>query len=76
VLEESRVLAVSTWRLSDAHTWLNAFRPRADGARQRPLPLDRAFRRKPAWHAIRSALARAGSKGDRSDHSWRQQTAS
>jgi endo-1,4-beta-xylanase len=56
VLEESRVLSVSTWGLSDGSTWLNGFRPRPDGAWQRPLPLDRAFRRKPAWHAIKAAL--------------------
>jgi len=56
VLEESRVLAVGTWGLADASTWLNAFRPRPDGARQRPLLLDRAFRRKPAWHAVRAAF--------------------
>ncbi len=60
VLEESTVLAVSTWGLSDDKTWLNGFRPRPDRARQRPLPLDRALRRKPAWHAIKAALLRAG----------------
>jgi endo-1,4-beta-xylanase len=56
VLEENRVLAVTTWGLTDEMTWLNGFRPRADGARQRPLLLDRALRRKPAWHAVRAAL--------------------
>ena len=59
VLEESNVIAVSTWGLSDGGTWLNAFRPRADEAAQRPLPLDRALRRKPAWHAIKAALLNA-----------------
>jgi endo-1,4-beta-xylanase len=56
VFEESRVLAVSTWRLSDDGTWLNGFRPRPDAARQRPLLYDRAVRRKPAWYAVRDAL--------------------
>lgn len=59
VLDESSVLALSTWGLSDGYTWLNSFRPRADGAPQRPLLLDRVFRRKPAWHAVREALLRA-----------------
>ncbi|MEE1658248.1 endo-1,4-beta-xylanase [Microvirga sp. CF3062] len=56
VLEEAKVLAVSTWGLSDDRTWLNSFRPRSDGARQRSLLLDRAIRKKPAWHAVRGAL--------------------
>ncbi len=60
VLDESTILAVSTWGLSDDRTWLNGFRPRSDGAPQRPLPLDRALRRKTAWHAVRAALLRAG----------------
>jgi endo-1,4-beta-xylanase len=62
VLEESTVLAVTTWGLSDDRTWLNAFRPRPDGSSQRPLPLDRALRRKPAWHAIKAALLQAGAR--------------
>ena len=62
VPEESTVLAVTTWGLSDDCTWLNAFRPRADGSSQRPLPLDRALRRKPAWHAIKAALLQAGAR--------------
>ncbi|MGF9758418.1 endo-1,4-beta-xylanase [Microvirga sp. 0TCS3.31] len=56
VLEEAEVLAVSTWGLSDHRTWLNGFRPRSDGAPQRPLLFDRATRRKPAWHGVRDAL--------------------
>jgi endo-1,4-beta-xylanase len=59
VLDEARVLAVSTWCLSDDRTWLNGFRPRSDGALQRPLPFDRALRRKPAWHALQGALLKA-----------------
>lgn len=56
VLEEAEVLAVSTWGLSDDRTWLNGFRPRPDGAPQRPLLFDRAVRRKPAWRAVKDAL--------------------
>ncbi|MBM1170852.1 endo-1,4-beta-xylanase [Microvirga arabica] len=56
VFEEAEVIAVSTWGLTDDRTWLNGFRPRPDGARQRPLLFDRAVRRKPAWHAVQDAL--------------------
>jgi endo-1,4-beta-xylanase len=56
VLDEAEVIAVSTWGLSDARTWLNGFRPRHDGAPQRPLLFDQAIRRKPAWHAVKDAL--------------------
>ncbi|WP_262268736.1 endo-1,4-beta-xylanase [Microvirga yunnanensis] len=59
VLAEGAVRAVSTWGLSDGSTWLNGFRPRADGAPQRPLLHDRAFRRKPAWHAVKDAFGHA-----------------
>jgi endo-1,4-beta-xylanase len=57
VLESCPTLAVTTWGLTDARTWLSGFRPRPDGTPVRPLPLDRRLRRKPAWHAIAEALA-------------------
>jgi endo-1,4-beta-xylanase len=63
VLDEADVLAVSTWGLSDDRTWLNGFRPRSDGAPQRPLLFDRAVRRKPAWHGVRDALLRERQPG-------------
>ncbi|MBJ6127106.1 endo-1,4-beta-xylanase [Microvirga sp. BT325] len=63
VLEETEVLAVSTWRLSDDRTWLNGFRPRPDGAPQRPLLYDRAIRRKPAWHEVEHALSKERQPG-------------
>jgi endo-1,4-beta-xylanase len=66
VLDEARVLALSTWCLSDDRTWLNGFRPRSDGARQRPLLFDQAARRKPAWHAVRTALLKERPTIDRS----------
>jgi len=56
VLEECRVVGVSTWCLSDDRTWLEAFQPRADGEGLRPLPLDCGLQRKPAWHALKAAL--------------------
>jgi endo-1,4-beta-xylanase len=65
VLEEAEVLAVSTWGLSDDRTWLNGFRPRPDGATQRPLLFDRAVRRKPAWHAVKDALLQERQPGSK-----------
>jgi endo-1,4-beta-xylanase len=59
VLEESRTLAVTTWGLDDGRSWLAEDRPRPDGAAVRPLPFDRALRRKPAWHALKNAFLRA-----------------
>jgi endo-1,4-beta-xylanase len=59
VLAESRTLSVTSWGLTDRRTWLKGFRPRADNAPQRPLLLDSALRRKPAWHAVRQALLQA-----------------
>lgn len=57
VLEESRLLAVTTWGLDDGRSWLAAEERRwPNGALPRPLPFDRALRRKPAWHALRAAL--------------------
>jgi endo-1,4-beta-xylanase len=56
VLAESKVLSVCTWGLSDARSWLHSHQRRGDGSPLRPLPRDRALRRKPAWHAIRAAL--------------------
>jgi endo-1,4-beta-xylanase len=67
ILDEARVLAVSTWCLSDGRTWLNGFRPRSDGALQRSLLFDRAIRRKPAWHAVKAALLRQGQGASRPD---------
>lgn len=52
VLAEPAVIAVVTWGLSDAYTYVSDFEPRADGAPVRPLPLDSNFKRKLAWNAI------------------------
>lgn len=53
---------VLTWGLSDGTSWLQTYRPRADGLAKRPLPLDDALARKPAWGAIRGALAVADAR--------------
>jgi endo-1,4-beta-xylanase len=64
-LAERRVRAVLTWGLSDRHSWLSTFpgRRRADGLRQRGLPLDEAFARKPMWHAMQAAFRAAPPRG-------------
>ncbi|MBV9655436.1 MAG: endo-1,4-beta-xylanase [Acetobacteraceae bacterium] len=60
-LSNASVAAVVTWGLSDRYTWLTpetgpSF-ARTDGVATRPLPFDAAFRPKPAFEAIRSALS-------------------
>lgn len=59
VLDEPAVICVTTWGLSDRHSWLSKFYPRSDGAAVRPLPLDRNFQRKLAWNAIARAFDHA-----------------
>ena len=59
VLDESAVICVTTWGLSDRYTWLSEFYPRSDGAAVRPLPLDTNFKRKLAWNAIARAFDHA-----------------
>jgi len=60
VLPEPNVKAVLTWGISDAHTWLNEssqpWAVRADGSRQRPLPLDEGYQPKAAFYAMRTAF--------------------
>lgn len=57
-LDERAVTGVITWGLSDRYTWLNGKHKwaRADGLRNRALPLDENHRRKPLWYAIAAAL--------------------
>lgn len=57
-LAEPAVVAVITWGLSDKYTWIATSAPRSDGLPVRPLPLDAAFARKPAWEAIAAAFSR------------------
>ena len=63
-LDEPAVTLVSSWGLSDRYSWIvrhedSADRQRHDGMAERPLPFDRDLRRKPAWHALAEAFARA-----------------
>jgi endo-1,4-beta-xylanase len=57
ILRQKSVKAVLTWCLSDRDSWLQGFRPRKDGLPQRPLPFDADLNPKPAFFALRNALA-------------------
>jgi endo-1,4-beta-xylanase len=57
VLRHNCVKAVLTWCLSDRDSWLQGFRPRPDHLPQRPLPFDADLNPKPAFFALRDALA-------------------
>lgn len=59
VLQHPCVNAILTWGLTDRDTWLNSFHPRADGQPQRPLPFDARLEPKPAFAAMREAIATA-----------------
>ena len=57
VLQHRCVKAVLTWGLTDRDSWLNSFKPRADGLPKRPLPFDSNMQAKPAFYAIQEALS-------------------
>ena len=57
VFSVARPMSVSTWGLSDRYTWLPMYYKRPDGKPLRPLPLDRAYNRKPMWSALARVLA-------------------
>jgi endo-1,4-beta-xylanase len=61
-LSEKAVISVTTWGLSDRHTWLAADKPRPDKAPVRPLPLDSNLKPKLTWNAIARAFDRAPSR--------------
>lgn len=77
VLAEPNVPVVTSFGLTDAHTWLryawlllpNPADKRGvwdkfiEGQRQRPLPFDEDFRAKPAFFALRTALDGAPARG-------------
>lgn len=60
VLAEPNLLAVLTWGITSAHSWISQSRQpwamRPDGARQRPLPFDDELRPTPAFYALRDAI--------------------
>lgn len=59
-LAEPAVRSVTTWGLSDRHSWIRrgvlADHRRRDTAEARPLPYDAQMRRKPMWHAMAAAF--------------------
>lgn len=60
VLPNRDVKALMTFGLSDRYTWLQEDYPRDDGAERRPLPFaDDGLKAKPAYEALRHALAEA-----------------
>ena len=61
--DERSLNGLLTWGLSDRYTWLNAERPRADGAKKRPLPLDENLARKPLWLAMAQCFDNAPMRG-------------
>lgn len=62
-LDEPAVKSVLSWGLSDRHSWLHIERPRADGVKKRPLPLDEQMARKPLWHALAASFDSAPKRG-------------
>ncbi len=65
ILTHNSVKAILTWCLSDSHSWLQNFRPRKDGLPQRPLPFDAQLNPKPAFLALRDAIASKGLSRER-----------
>ena len=59
MLSYPQTKTVMCWGLSDRYSWLNGFRPRADGLPKRPCPFDAAFRPKPMRDAIAAAFSAA-----------------
>jgi len=57
VLENSAVIAVLTWGLSDRYLEQPGLRERLAGWSPRMLPLDAALNRKPMWQAMAKAFA-------------------
>lgn len=72
-LDETAVIAVMTWGLSDRFTWLSWFSPTEDDASVRPLPLDAQLNRKLAWNAVARAFERVPRRSThnrRTNSSW------
>lgn len=56
VLDERAVIGLSTWGLSDRHSWLTSTAMRDEGLVNRGLPLDEGLAEKPMRHAMARAL--------------------
>jgi endo-1,4-beta-xylanase len=59
MLSYRQTRTVMCWGLSDRYSWLNGFRPRADGLPKRPCPFNAEFRPKPMRDAIAAAFRSA-----------------
>jgi len=59
MLSYPRLDTIVAWGLVDRYSWLQGFRPRADGAAKRPNPWDADFHAKPLRDAIARAMAAA-----------------
>jgi len=59
VLDNTSVIAVLTWGLSDKYSWLQSFAPRDDKQPVRGLPLDADMKPTPAFYAIANAFDHA-----------------
>lgn len=46
MMEESTVIGVNTWEISDKHTWISAHAPKDESTSMRLLSCDRDMRRK------------------------------
>lgn len=62
LFDEPAVVGLVTWGMTDRFSWLHEGWPRKDRLRQRCLPLDDNFTRKPMWHAIANAFDHAPSR--------------
>lgn len=64
VLAHDHVRAVLTWGLADRGTWLDAYHPRGDGQKKRPLPFDAELHAKPAFAAMCEAIAECPARSE------------
>jgi endo-1,4-beta-xylanase len=55
-LSSPAVTALLFWGMTDRYTWLNGEQSRADKLPERPLPFDRDYQPKDAYHAALAAL--------------------
>jgi endo-1,4-beta-xylanase len=53
----TRPKSITTWGLSDRHTWMSQYYKRTDGRPLRPLPLDTDLNRKPLWATLARYLS-------------------
>jgi endo-1,4-beta-xylanase len=52
IFAAARPSVIATWGITDRYTWVPTWNKRADGLRNRPLPLDEFYQPKPLWSVI------------------------